>query len=121
MYELIEFGKVFLHVVNVFFVAYLIGYSTYLFLCATVGSYTLYKYRNYRKLSNRLSHEYYVPVSILVPAHNEELNIVDTVRSLLDLNYKLYEIIVVDDGSTDDTSKKLIEFFKMEEVDRRNI
>lgn len=118
MYELIEFGKVFLHVVNVFFVAYLIGYSTYLFLCATVGSYTLYKYRNYRKLSNRLSHEYYVPVSILVPAHNEELNIVDTVRSLLDLNYKLYEIIVVDDGSTDDTSKKLIEFFKMEEVDR---
>ena len=118
MYQFIEFAKVFLAIVNFFFVIYLIGYSTYLFLCATVGSYVLYKYRNYRKLSNRLSHEYYVPVSILVPAYNEELNIVETIYSLLDLNYKLYEIIVIDDGSTDDTSKKLIKYFKMTKVDR---
>lgn len=118
MYQFIECAKVFLSVVNTFFVIYLIGYSTYLFLCATIGSFVLYKYRNYRKLSNRLSHDYYVPVSILIPAHNEELNIVETVHSLLDLKYKLYEIIVIDDGSTDDTSKKLIKYFHMNLVAR---
>ena len=118
MYQFIEFMKAFLVVVNIFFVIYLIGYSTYLFLCATVGSSVLFKYRNYRKLSNRLSHDYYVPVSILIPAYNEELNIVETVHSLLDLNYKLYEIIVIDDGSSDETSKKLIKYFHMKLVDR---
>ncbi len=118
MSQLVEFIKFFLTIVNGFFVIYLIGYSTYLFLCATVGSFILYKHRNYRKLSNRLTHDYYVPVSILVPAYNESLTIVDTVNSLLALNYKLYEIIVIDDGSKDDTSKILIENFSMKKVDR---
>ena len=43
------------------------------------------------------------PVSILVPAHNEGATIVDAVRSLLALDYLEYEVIVVNDGSTDDT------------------
>jgi cellulose synthase/poly-beta-1,6-N-acetylglucosamine synthase-like glycosyltransferase len=46
-------------------------------------------------------------VSILVPAHNEELVIEQTVRALLALNYPedLCEIIVVNDGSTDSTAE----------------
>ncbi len=65
-----------------------------------------------------MTHEYYVPVSILVPAHNEEVTIVDSIRSLLDLDYRLYEIIVVDDGSTDNTANEVIEAFEMKEVHR---
>lgn len=118
MNQLIEFAKSALVVVNIFFVIYLIGYSTYLFLSSVIGSLMLFKHRNYRKLSNRIDDDYYVPVSILVPAHNEELTVIETVKSLLDLDYKLYEIIVIDDGSDDKTSKVLVDYFKMVEIDK---
>lgn len=42
-------------------------------------------------------------VSIAVPAYNEELTIVEAVHSLMQLRYPSFEIIVVNDGSTDDT------------------
>jgi chlorobactene glucosyltransferase len=42
-------------------------------------------------------------VSIIVPARNEERNIRRCVESLLDQSYQNFEVIVVDDGSTDDT------------------
>lgn len=44
-------------------------------------------------------------VSIIVPAFNEEKVIAQTVRSLLSSDYPSYEIIVVDDGSSDNTSE----------------
>lgn len=47
----------------------------------------------------------YPGVSILVPAHNESFAIVETIRSLQNLKYPEYEIIVVNDGSTDDTAE----------------
>ena len=111
--NLVEFAKSALVIVDIFFVIYLIGYSTYLFFSTVVGSLMLYKHRNYRKLSNRLNDDYYVPISILVPAHNEELTVVATVKSLLELHYRLYEIIVIDDGSTDNTAKDLFLHFHM--------
>ena len=48
-----------------------------------------------------------------MPAYNEDVTIVENVQSLLSLDYPLYEIIVVDDGSGDKTSAKLIEAFDM--------
>jgi cellulose synthase/poly-beta-1,6-N-acetylglucosamine synthase-like glycosyltransferase/peptidoglycan/xylan/chitin deacetylase (PgdA/CDA1 family) len=50
-------------------------------------------------------------VSVIVPAHNEKLVIVNTIRSLLNSNYEKYEVIVVDDGSEDDTSRVVHESF----------
>jgi cellulose synthase/poly-beta-1,6-N-acetylglucosamine synthase-like glycosyltransferase len=44
-----------------------------------------------------------LPVSILVPAFNESVTIASSVRSLLQLSYSNYEIIVINDGSQDDT------------------
>jgi cellulose synthase/poly-beta-1,6-N-acetylglucosamine synthase-like glycosyltransferase len=58
------------------------------------------------------------PVSIIVPAFNEEAGIIQSVRSLLSVNYPTYEIIVVNDGSTDQTLKKLIEHYDMKETSR---
>jgi cellulose synthase/poly-beta-1,6-N-acetylglucosamine synthase-like glycosyltransferase len=43
------------------------------------------------------------PVSILVPAYNEEATIAASVRSMLQLTYAEFEIIVVNDGSRDGT------------------
>jgi cellulose synthase/poly-beta-1,6-N-acetylglucosamine synthase-like glycosyltransferase/peptidoglycan/xylan/chitin deacetylase (PgdA/CDA1 family)/spore germination protein YaaH len=42
-------------------------------------------------------------VSIIVPAYNEEVNAVATIQSLLKTEYPVFEIIFVDDGSTDKT------------------
>lgn len=43
------------------------------------------------------------PVTLIVPAFNEGLVIENAIRSLLELDYPSYEILVIDDGSTDDT------------------
>jgi len=55
----------------------------------------------------------YRPISILVPAYNEELTILSTVKSLLTLYYPEYEIIVINDGSTDKTLDLLISEFNL--------
>ena len=44
-------------------------------------------------------------VSIIVPVYNEEKVVVDSVKSLLELDYSNYEIIIVNDGSTDRTKE----------------
>lgn len=56
------------------------------------------------------------PVSVLVAAYNEEANIVDSVRSLLKLNYANFEVIVINDGSTDRTLNNLIEGFGLKKT-----
>lgn len=48
----------------------------------------------------------YTPlVSILVPAYNESANLVEVIERLNDLDYPDYEILIINDGSTDDTEK----------------
>ncbi len=110
--------KVFFDVINIFFLMYLIGYATFLFTAVIVGATTLYKRKIRDRLMNKLSRNYFVPVSIVVPAYNEEVTVVETVKSLLALEYDLYEIIVVDDGSKDSTSQRLIEAFDMKQIRR---
>ncbi len=51
------------------------------------------------------------PVSVLAPAFNEEANVVENVRSLLMLDYPLFEVVVVNDGSRDRTLEVLIREF----------
>ena len=45
-------------------------------------------------------------VSIVIPAYNEGLVIKQSLNSLLDLDYPNYEVLVIDDGSTDDTYER---------------
>ena len=59
---------------------------------------------------------YSKPISLLVPAYNEEVGIVDTIYSLLNLRYPQTEIIIINDGSTDHTLEKVIEHFRMKPV-----
>jgi cellulose synthase/poly-beta-1,6-N-acetylglucosamine synthase-like glycosyltransferase len=59
-----------------------------------------------------------MPVSILVPAHNEEPTIVDSVRALLRSRYGQLEIVVINDGSTDETIAALTAGFGLVPVER---
>jgi cellulose synthase/poly-beta-1,6-N-acetylglucosamine synthase-like glycosyltransferase len=58
------------------------------------------------------------PVSILVPAYNEGKSIVDSVRSLFALRYPRLEVVVINDGSTDDTLDRLIAAFGLRPTPR---
>lgn len=62
-----------------------------------------------------------LPVSVIAPAYNEELSIVQSVRALLALEYPEHEVIVVNDGSKDATLQRLIEGFALQRVDREQI
>jgi cellulose synthase/poly-beta-1,6-N-acetylglucosamine synthase-like glycosyltransferase len=52
-------------------------------------------------------------VSVVVPARNESLTIVDSIRALLALEYEAREIVVVNDGSSDDTLSVLQQTFRL--------
>ncbi|MCX5679058.1 MAG: glycosyltransferase family 2 protein, partial [Candidatus Omnitrophica bacterium] len=58
-----------------------------------------------------------IPVSIVIPAHNEKEWIRDCLLSVLNLNYPIFEVIVVDDGSTDSTPVILNDMFKLFPID----
>lgn len=83
----------------------------------------MFSFRNIGNIFRRASYSKYntlsgsdlVPsVSLLVPSYNEELTIIENVRCLMTLNYPTYEVIVINDGSSDDTLKVLIEEYELE-------
>lgn len=58
------------------------------------------------------------PISIIVPAYNEEKNIVQSVYSLISLDYPAFEVIIVNDGSKDNMLNELINAFELEPSER---
>lgn len=113
-----SFVAVFLKWVAYFYLTYLLIYVTYLFASVLSGAFQLFDKDRRGKIQNEIKHDYYMPISLLVPAYNEEVTVVDNIKSLLQLDYRLYEIIVIDDGSKDNTSKVVREAFDMMEVNR---
>lgn len=110
-----------------FFIAVLIGFNILVLVYFTLlNSYYLgtsvFSVRALRRYSRRLNSldvdellrtAGAPPVSVIMPAYNEELNAVESVRSLLSLRYPEHEIIVVNDGSTDETLGLLMESFDL--------
>ncbi|MDQ4108135.1 MAG: glycosyltransferase, partial [Actinomycetota bacterium] len=70
------------------------------------------------ELRDLMERDVFKPVSIIVPAYNEEGSIVAAVRSFVTLHYPKFEVIVVSDGSTDGTMEQLIEAFALVEEPR---
>lgn len=54
------------------------------------------------------------PLTILIPAHNEEKFIKETLEAIKNLNYQKFEVIVIDDNSSDRTSDVVEEYLKYE-------
>lgn len=77
--------------------------------------------RNY-KIDKRELDETYIdsfyskPVSIIIPVHNEEAGVIDSISSILNLRYPQTEAIIVNDGSTDETEASIISAFRMVRV-----
>lgn len=56
-------------------------------------------------------------VSILAPAYNEGMTIVENIRSLLSIYYVNLEVIVINDGSKDDCLQKMIAAYDLQKID----
>lgn len=103
--------------VNVYLVFYfLIINSIYmiLFVLALIASKRQVNLSNTRKKTLLFSDKLLPGISIIAPAYNEEISIIESVTSLLNLKYPVYEVIVVNDGSKDETLRKMIDFFHLE-------
>ncbi len=72
------------------------------------------RFRRQTLASDELFRE--LPVSILIPAHNEESSLCAGIDTLLRLDYPVYEIIVVNDGSTDRTLETLLDAFPLKQI-----
>ena len=106
---------------DVVMIVYMLGNNLTLALIAFVGWRASEDYvrrralRNYHALSRSPLAR---PISIIAPAYNEELSIVDSVKALLACRYAEFEVLVVNDGSTDSTMALLQHTFDLVEIDR---
>ena len=57
------------------------------------------------------------PFSILVPVHDEAMTVIESVRSFLAIDYDAYEVIVCNDGSSDETMDILKDTFKLVKIE----
>ncbi|WP_026838173.1 glycosyltransferase family 2 protein [Gillisia sp. JM1] len=93
--------------------------SGYLF----TAIYSLKEIRDYKRRNNfeddiALLQSLNLPaISILAPAFNEGLNIVENVRSLLTINYPSFEIVIINDGSSDNSMELLFAEYELEKKD----
>lgn len=72
------------------------------------------KYFDYRSI---LSYKNLPSISIIAPAFNEEKSIIENIRSLLSIYYPQINVIIVNDGSTDDSLSKAIEHYGLIKVE----
>ena len=110
-----------LFLLNVLVIGYFLFInSAYLFL--SIASY--FHIRKYKdidrvfKMTGVYSTNLYKPVSIIAPAYNEEGSIINSVNSLLNIKYSNFEVVVVNDGSKDNTLQLMIDYFKLEKDER---
>jgi cellulose synthase/poly-beta-1,6-N-acetylglucosamine synthase-like glycosyltransferase len=71
---------------------------------------------SFSKIEMLLQADFLPTLSIVVPAYNESDNIIFCLETLLNLSYRFKELVVVNDGSTDDTLKVLKHHFKLNQV-----
>ena len=103
---------------NLIFILTLILFASYLLL----GLFSALALRKYLRKNSYINYNSLVlsplspRVSIIAPAFNESRSIIDNVRTLLSLYYNNFEVIIVNDGSTDDTFDKIKEAYDLVKV-----
>jgi cellulose synthase/poly-beta-1,6-N-acetylglucosamine synthase-like glycosyltransferase len=100
-----------------YFIAFITVHTAVLILAALeLARYT--SRSNARDLRRLIRSPLAPPISVLVPGYNEAAGIADSVRSLLALEYPVFEVVVINDGSTDGTVDRLIDVFDLHEIRR---
>jgi biofilm PGA synthesis N-glycosyltransferase PgaC len=102
----------------------ILSYSVLLLIgYVLIGLYSIGEVRHYIKKNSFTDYSILAgatqapSISILAPAYNEGPNIIENVRSLLSIHYNNLEIIIVNDGSKDDSLEKLIAAYNLYKTD----
>ena len=118
-----EWRQVFYHAMNMFNVVivsyFFMANGVYtLLMLLSLGSVWLHNRRlTYQGLDELRESAVTPPATILVPAWNEQDVIVESVRSIMRTDYPALEVIVIDDGSTDESMERLISAFRLVKMD----
>ncbi len=103
-----------------FFLAYFLAYNGYMLLLIALSA---------RQVRRRVAghfvedldlideSDYTKPLTMVVPAYNEEVTIVDSVTNLIQCDYPRFEVVVVNDGSSDRTLEVLKQAFRLRRTD----
>ncbi|MDB4927512.1 glycosyltransferase family 2 protein [Mucilaginibacter sp.] len=101
----------------------ILAYSIILLLCYIfIGIYSIGEVNNYLHKNSFTDYRILAAstqapsISILAPAYNEGANIIENVRSLLSIHYNNLEVIIINDGSKDDSLEKLIKGYDLYKV-----
>ena len=118
-----EWRQVFYHAMNMFnvvIVSYFFmanGVYTLLMLISLWSVWLHNRRLTYQGLDELRESAVTPPATILVPAWNEQDVIVESVRSIMRTDYPALEVIVIDDGSTDESMERLISAFRLVKMD----
>ena len=99
---------------------YAITISIAYLVLALISGITLIKYKRKNRYTDYgviFTSPFAPAVSIIAPAFNESMSIIQNIRGLLALHYNNFEVIIVNDGSKDNSLEIVIEEYKMEKVD----
>jgi cellulose synthase/poly-beta-1,6-N-acetylglucosamine synthase-like glycosyltransferase len=110
-----------LHAILWFILIYFVVLHAIYFLLILIGATQIRRYYDsitFAEYHRIASSSLTMPVSVIVPCYNEGKIIVDTVWNALNLNYPHHEVIVVSDGSTDDTIGLLERTFDLRRIER---
>jgi biofilm PGA synthesis N-glycosyltransferase PgaC len=105
-------------VLNAVFIVTALIFTTYL----TLTIFSAISLRKYLRKNSYVDYNSIVAsplapsLSVIAPAFNERETIIDNIRTLLSLYYNNYEVVVVNDGSSDDTLEKIIQAYELEKV-----
>jgi poly-beta-1,6-N-acetyl-D-glucosamine synthase len=103
---------------NMIFILTLVIFTSYVIL----GIFSAAALRKYLRKNSYINYNSLVlsplvpRISIIAPAYNESKSIIDNIRTLLSLYYNNFEVIIVNDGSTDDTFQKIVQAFELVKV-----
>ncbi|MFA5296947.1 MAG: glycosyltransferase [Lutibacter sp.] len=106
-----------IHLLFFIYAVFAIGSYVLLAIISTVETIEYTKKNSFVNYKEILSSTIAPSISIIAPAYNESLNIIENVRSLLSSHYVNYDVIIVNDGSKDDSLAKLIKAYDLVKVD----
>ncbi|NJD11126.1 MAG: glycosyltransferase family 2 protein [Gemmatimonadetes bacterium] len=110
-----------LHAFSIVVLVYFVVLNGYYFISSILSFRALRRYARTLRAADTADLIRYgdvPPVTVLVPAYNESANCLATIKSLLDLEYPDFEILFVNDGSTDQTLSLIADAYRLEPSER---
>ncbi|MGB6153028.1 MAG: glycosyltransferase [Pricia sp.] len=117
-----EFYHIVLEYINLVFIGFTITLFTLFSIMGYLSTKNSIHYRkknSFGDLSKVMASPLAPSITIIAPAYNEGLTIVENIRSLMSLRYVNYEVMVVNDGSKDDTLQKMIDAYDLVKVEQK--